>query len=100
MSGKAISSDLDVASSRASALRNASSSLQRSVSVDKDHQTTIRGNEKAFGAINEAHQTAQSIVNAINGASAQLQTVATNFQATDNEASRTLFSPLPKGLKR
>lgn len=100
MPKKPINSDLSVATARASALKKAASTLQQAVSVERDHQTTVRGNQKASQAIVSAHQTAQDIAKAINGASTQLQTVATNFEATDTEASRTLFGSLSKGLNQ
>lgn len=88
---KGIKSDITMASARATSLNSATNTLKQTTSVDKDHQTTVRGNEKAFGAITEAHQTAMSIANAINGSANQLKTVASNFEADDAQASRTMF---------
>jgi len=97
IAGKTFSSDLNLATTRASALKSAANTLQQSRTVDKDHKTTVNGNRKASEVIDTAHQTAQAIANSVNQASSQLQTVASKFEADDQQASRTLFGPLLTG---
>lgn len=84
-----IKSDLDGASVKATALKAATDTISQSV-VATDTQTTVLGNASALKAITSAQQTAQEIASAVSLASANIQSVAENFDAMDNQVGQNL----------
>lgn len=84
-----IQSDMGTASQKATALKDATDQLIQQSSVSTDNQTTVAGNAKAQEAITKAQQTATKIAQAIHTASGNIQSVAKDFEAMDNELSRS-----------
>lgn len=84
-----IKSNLGSASQKATALKNATDQLVQQSSVSTDSQTTVAGNTNAKEAITKAQQTATKIAQAIHTASGNIQSVAKDFEAMDNELSRS-----------
>lgn len=86
-----IKSNLGIAQARATALKNATESLNSSSSADKDSQTTVLGNSKAHSAIDSTLNVAKIVSGAVTNASSNINTVAGNFEAVD-QAGKTMFS--------
>lgn len=84
-----IKSDLGTASQKATALKNATDQLIQSASVAQDSQTTVAGNAKAQEAIIMCQQSATKIAQTIHAASGNIQSVAKDFEAMDNELSKS-----------
>ncbi|EUJ33007.1 hypothetical protein MFLO_05320 [Listeria floridensis FSL S10-1187] len=80
-----ITSDLGQASEKATALQQAVSSLQTTATVSKDEQTTVAGNKNAHEAIQAEADAVMHIAQALTAASANLQSVAQEFAAKDEE---------------
>lgn len=89
-----IKSDLGGAQLKATALKNATDSILQSTSPTNDSQTTVRGNTNAQEAITVAQETAKQIAAAISLASANIQSVAKNFEALDQSISQTMRSSI------
>lgn len=83
-----IKSDLSGASLKATALKNATDSISQSALPTTDTQTTVLGNSSALNAIEAAQTTAQQIASAVSLASANIQSVAENFEAMDNQVGK------------
>lgn len=90
----AIKSDITGASQKATALKKATDKLVKSSSVTTDTQTTVTGNTNALEAIKLAQQTSQQIAQAISSASANIQSVAQNFEALDQKTSQNFTKSL------
>ncbi|MBC1604158.1 TIGR04197 family type VII secretion effector [Paenilisteria rocourtiae] len=85
-----LQSDLDGASLKATALKNATDSLISSVSITTDSQTTVAGNKSAGDSIKMAQEVAQQIASAVATASSNIQSVASSFEAVDKKAGQGL----------
>lgn len=85
-----IKSDFGGAQSKATALKNATDSILQSASLTNDTQTTVNGNTNAQEAITAAQETAKQIAAAISLASANIQSVAEDFEALDQSISQTM----------
>lgn len=83
-------SDLGQAQQRATTVKHATVQLTTpSASITTDNQTTISGNSNAYEVIQIAQNSAQQIAAAITLAVTSLQRVASDFEALDNELSRS-----------
>lgn len=91
-------SDLFGAREKATALMTATNTLTQSVSVTKDTQTTVAGNQNAHQAIDLAKNTATGIAQAIVSASNNIKSVAEDFEAMDQQ-TRSLFTSPLGGIK-
>jgi type VII secretion effector (TIGR04197 family) len=89
-----IQSDLAGASQKATALKNATDKLIQSSSVSEDTQTTVAGNTNAQEVIKLAQETATQIAQAVFFASSNLQSVAKDFEAMDENVANTMFNSL------
>jgi type VII secretion effector (TIGR04197 family) len=89
-----IQSDLAGASQKATALKNATDKLIQSSSVLEDTQTTVAGNTNAQEVIKLAQETATQIAQAVFFASSNLQSVAKDFEAMDENVANTMFNSL------
>jgi type VII secretion effector (TIGR04197 family) len=89
-----IQSDLAGASQKATALKNATDTLIQSSSVSEDTQTTVAGNTNAQEVIKLAQETATQIAQAVFFASSNLQSVAKDFEAMDENVANTMFNSL------
>ncbi len=85
-----IKSDLGDASLKATALKNATDSISQLPSVETDTQTTVMGNVSAQQAIRSAQNTAQQIADAVSLASANIRSVAEQFEAMDNQVEQNI----------
>lgn len=85
-----IKSDLGDASLKATALKNATDSISQLPSVETDMQTTVMGNVSAQQAIRSAQNTAQQIADAVSLASANIRSVAEQFEAMDNQVEQNI----------
>lgn len=85
-----INSDLSGARQKATALKSATDSLSQSIVATTDTQTTVLGNAEALKTITSAQITAKAIASAVSLAAANIQTVAENFDAMDNQAAQAL----------
>ncbi|MBP1042273.1 TIGR04197 family type VII secretion effector [Vagococcus sp. BWB3-3] len=85
-----IKSDLGDASLKATALKNATDSISQLPSVETDTQTTVMGNVSAQQAIQSAQNTAQQIADAVSLASANIRSVAEQFEAMDNQVEQNI----------
>ncbi|MBC1358337.1 TIGR04197 family type VII secretion effector [Listeria booriae] len=85
-----IQSDLDGASIKATALKNATDSIVASISITTDTQTTVAGNNSAVESIKIAQETAQQIARAVATASSNIQSVASSFEAVDKKVGEGL----------
>lgn len=89
-----IQSDFAGASQKATALKGATDKLIQSSSITKDTQTTVTGNTNAQEAITTAQETAKKIAQAVFQASSNLQSVAKDFEAMDQNVANTMFNSL------
>lgn len=89
-----IKSDFGGASQKTTALKNATDSILQSASSTNDTQTTVSGNTSAQEAITTVQETAKQIAVAISLASANIQSVAENFEALDQSISQTMRSSI------
>lgn len=89
-----LKSDLDKASQKATALKNATDTLIQPVVITADTQTTVAGNTNAQEALKSAQDTAKKIASAVSKASTNIQSVAKEFEALDAKVAQSLPKPL------
>lgn len=80
-----IQSDMTVAQSYATDLQHAGEELAGVVQSQQDNQTTVAGNTNAHEALTTAQTTRQSIASAITSMVTNLNSVASEFEAVDQE---------------
>ncbi|WP_034559985.1 TIGR04197 family type VII secretion effector [Carnobacterium gallinarum] len=89
-----LKSDLGGASQKATALKNATNTLIQPVVITEDTQTTVTGNTNKQAAIKSAQDKAKQIANAVVKASSNIQSVAKEFEALDEQIGQNLPKPL------
>lgn len=94
-----IKSDFSGASQKATALKTATKELTQTSTITTDNQTTVSGNKNAQEVIQLAQTSAAAIANAVNQAATNLQSVASEFEAVDQQLSTSFSQPLG-GLKQ
>lgn len=88
-----ITSDLSGAQQKATEIKSAVSVLSSTSTINNDSRTTVAGNANAQEVIERVQGTTQKIMEAINSASSNLQSVAEEFAAVDKKGS-DIFSDL------
>ena len=87
-----IKSDLNQASSLATELSNATQAFSQSGSISKASATTVLGNQKAGLTIDQTSSLLTSFLGALQRDSQNIQSIATDFEATDQSLAKSLFS--------
>lgn len=85
------------AKQKATALKQASTTLMTTTAVNKDTRTTVRGNANAHETILSAKQASEKISQAVTLSGIHLQSVAKEFAALDQKLSRLLVQPFKGG---
>ncbi|MGT2666400.1 TIGR04197 family type VII secretion effector [Streptococcus rifensis] len=80
-----IRSDMTVAQSYATGLQSAGEELAGVDQPQQDNQTTVAGNTNAHEALATSQSTRQSIASAITSMVTNLRSVASEFEAVDQE---------------
>ncbi|MGX7417425.1 TIGR04197 family type VII secretion effector [Carnobacterium gallinarum] len=89
-----LKSDLGGASQKATALKNATNTLIQPVVITEDTQTTVTGNTNGQVAIKSAQDKAKQIANAVVKASSNIQSIAKEFEALDEQIGQNPPKPL------
>ncbi|WP_413524076.1 TIGR04197 family type VII secretion effector [Carnobacterium divergens] len=87
-----IKSDLNQASSLATELSNATQTFSQSSSISKASATKVLGNQKAALTIDQTSSLLTSFLGALQRDSQNIQSIATDFEATDQTLAKSLFS--------
>ncbi|TFJ39712.1 hypothetical protein CKN73_09400 [Carnobacterium divergens] len=87
-----IKSDLNQARSLAIELSNATQTFFQSGSISKASATTILGNQKAGLTIDQTKSLLTSFLGALQRDSQNIQSVAMDFEATDQTLAKSLFN--------
>ena len=82
-----VKSDLNLAQTYASQLRNACQSLTTIAVASQDDLTTLQGNNKAHQCLTKAQNLASQISAAVTLTSERLHSVASDFEALDEAAA-------------
>ncbi|WP_413509240.1 TIGR04197 family type VII secretion effector [Carnobacterium maltaromaticum] len=89
-----LKSDLSGASQKATAIKNAINTLIQPVVIADDAKTTVTGNTNGQLSIKSAQDKAKQIANAVVKASNNIQSVAKEFEALDEQIGQNLPKPL------
>ena len=82
-----VKSDLNLAQTYASRLKNACQSLTTIAVASQDDLTTLQGNNKAHQCLTKAQNLASQISAAVTLTSERLHSVASDFEALDEAAA-------------
>ena len=82
-----VKSDLNLAQTYASQLKNACQSLTAIAMASQDDLTTLQGNNKAHQCLTKAQNLASQISAAVTLTSERLHSVASDFEALDEAAT-------------
>ena len=82
-----VKSDLNLAQTYASQLKNACQSLTTIAVASQDDLTTLQGNNKAHQCLTKAQNQASQISAAVTLTSERLHSVASDFEALDEAAA-------------
>ncbi|MCO6017949.1 hypothetical protein CKN86_07930 [Carnobacterium divergens] len=87
-----IKSDFNQARSLATELSNATQTFSQSSSISKASATKVLGNQKAALTIDQTKSLLTSFLGALQRDSQNIQSIATDFEATDQTLAKSLFS--------
>ena len=87
-----VKSDLNIAQTYASQLKNACQSLTAIAAASQDDITTLQGNAKAHQCLTKAQNLASQISAAVTLTSERLHSVASDFEAVDEAAANSFRS--------
>ena len=87
-----VKSDLNIAQTYASQLKNACQSLTAINVASQDDLTTLQGNNKAHQCLTKAQNLASQISAAVTLTSERLHSVASDFEAVDEAAANSFRS--------
>ena len=82
-----VKSDLNIAQTYATQLKNACQSLTAIAAASHDDITTLQGNNKAHQCLTKAQNLASQITVAVTLTSERLHSVASDFEALDEAAA-------------
>ena len=87
-----VKSDLNIAQTYASQLKNACQSLTAIAVASQDDRTTLQGNNKAHQCLTKDQNLASQITAAVTLTSERLHSVASDFEAVDEAAANSFRS--------
>ncbi|MEX2804803.1 TIGR04197 family type VII secretion effector [Streptococcus sp. H31] len=85
-----IRSDVNEVQSYTAGFNTVQSQLSSVTESEKDHQTTVAGNRHAHTAISETISSMRDLAVALNKLTANIKTVADDFEAIDQAQARTI----------
>ena len=85
-----VKSDLNLAQTYATQLKNACQSLTDVATASQDDLTTLQGNNKAHQCLTKAQNLASQITTAVTLTSERLHSVASDFEALDEAGAMVL----------
>ena len=87
-----VKSDLNIAQTYATQLKNACQSLTDIAVASQDDLTTLQGNNKAHQCLTKAQNLASQITTAVTLTSGRLHSVASDFEALDEAGANSFRS--------
>ena len=87
-----VKSDLNIAQTYATQLKNACQSLTAIAAASQDDLTTLQGNNKAHQCLTKAQNLASQITTAVTLTSERLHSVAGDFEALDEAGANSFRS--------
>lgn len=87
-----VKSDLNIAQTYATQLKNACQSLTAIATASQDDLTTLQGNNKAHQCLTKDQNLASQITAAVTLTSERLHSVASDFEAVDEAAANSFRS--------